>query len=76
MKSQITTKKLRKVRNMLPSNAYETIAKELDVSVSTISRVFTGKNKRLVIEVLDKALDIIRDEETKLSNISSEIDQL
>lgn len=76
MKSQITTKKLRKVKNLLPAGAYEIIAKDLNVSVSTISRVFTGKNKKIIIEVLDKSLEIIRNEENKLSSISTEIDQL
>lgn len=76
MEYQITTKKLRKVRRNLPNGAMEKIADELSISVSTVSNVFSGKNKKQLNEVLAKALLIIEDDKREKSELSKKIEAL
>lgn len=74
--SHITTKKLNKVKSLLPNGAMEKIADQLNVSVSTVSNVFSGRNKKQLNEVLTKALTIIEDDKNEKSELFKKIDQL
>lgn len=76
MESQITTKKLRKVRSNLPNGAMEVIAEQLNISVSTVSNVFLGNNKKQLNEVLKKALLIIEEDKKAKADLLKKIDEL
>ncbi|GAA0883249.1 hypothetical protein GCM10009120_18460 [Sphingobacterium siyangense subsp. cladoniae] len=76
MESQITTKKLRKVRSNLPNGAMEVIAEQLKISVSTVSNVFLGNNKKQLNEVLKKALLIIEEDKKAKADLLKKIDEL
>ncbi len=76
MESQITTKKLRKVKSNLPTGAMELIAEQLNISVSTVSNAFLGKNKKQLNEVLKKALLIIEEDKKAKADLLKKIDEL
>lgn len=74
--SQITTKKLNKVKAMLPTGAMEKIADSLNISVSTVSNVFSGRNKKQVNDVLSKALFIIEEDKKEKNELANKIELL
>lgn len=76
MEYQITTKKLRKVRSNLPNGAMEKIAEQLNINVSTVSNVFSGKNKKQLNDVLSKALLIIEEDKREKSELLKKIEEL
>lgn len=74
--SQITTKKLNKVKALLPTGSMEKIADSLNISVSTVSNVFSGRNKKQVNDVLAQALSIIETDKKEKIDLSNKIESL
>ncbi|MEI2274747.1 hypothetical protein OHD16_21550 [Sphingobacterium sp. ML3W] len=74
--SHITTKKLNKVKSLLPNGAMEKIADQLNVSVSTVSNVFSGRNKKQLNDVLAKALEVIEEDKKEKSELFRKIEEL
>ncbi len=75
-KSQITTKKIKKVKSNLPLNGMEEIANRLDIPLTSVRNVFLGRNQKCQREVLEKALEIIDLENKKNTDLSNKIDKL
>ena len=74
--SQITTKKLNKVKALLPTGSMEKIADSLNISVSTVSNVFSGRNKKQVNDVLAQALSIIEADKKEKIELANKIELL
>lgn len=74
--SQITTKKIRKVKNNLPINGMEEIANSLNINLASVKNVFLGRNQKIQREVLEKALEIIELENQKNADLSKKIEKL
>lgn len=76
MKSQLSTKTLRKLKNSLPINGVEVIASRLNISSSTVSRVLNNKNLKSQSDVIDCALNIIKEEKMKVEALETQIESL
>lgn len=74
MKSQISTKYLKKLKSNLPTGAISKIAERLNISQSTVSRVFNGEIKNL--NVVEDALLLIKETEEKTAELESKINAL
>jgi len=76
MKSRLSTKSLKTLRESLPPSALQEIASMLDVSISTVSRTLSGKNKKRQSEVVEAALEIVNREKEKTQELSSRIEAI
>lgn len=73
---QITTKKLNKVRSLLPVGSIEKIADELKLNLNTVRNVFLGRNKKHCHVVLSQALLIIENDKKQKEDLLTKIEDL
>jgi len=73
---QITTKKLNKVRSLLPVGSIETIATELELNLNTVRNVFSGRNKKHCHLVLSHALLLIEKDKKQKEDLLTKIEEL
>lgn len=76
MKSQLSTKSLKKLKNALPSNGMEIIASRLNISTSTISRVFNNKTLKSQPEVVNCAIQLIEEAKKEVQELENKIQSL
>lgn len=76
MKSQLSTKSLKKLKNALPNNGIEEIACRLNISQATISRVFNNKNIKSQLEVVNCAIQLIEEAKKEVQELENKIQSL
>lgn len=76
MKSQLSTKSLKKIKELLPANGIEIIANKLSLNPSTVSRTLNNKTFKSQSAVVDCALVVIKEEKQKIASLENEIESL
>lgn len=76
MKSLLSTKSLKTLKESLPSSGIAEIAERLDISISTVSRTLNGLNKKRQSEVVEEALLIVSREKEKSKQLLNRIESL
>lgn len=74
MKSQISTKYLKKLKSNLPKGGISKIAKRLELDQSTVSRVFKGEIKNDL--VVEDALLLIKETQLRVVELENQINAL
>lgn len=76
MKSLLSTKSLKILKGSLPPSGLQEIATQLGISLSTVSRTLSGKNKKRQSEVVEAALEIVSREKEKTQKLSNRIEAI
>lgn len=76
MKSLINTKKLKRLKRSLPKNGMQEIADELGISLTTVSRTFSGENRSRLQDVVEISFKIVERERLKIEELNKKIDSL
>ncbi|MGJ1296528.1 hypothetical protein ACR777_20115 [Sphingobacterium spiritivorum] len=76
MKSQLSTNSKQKIKEALPPDGMERIAKMLNVHVSTVSRALSNKGSSKTNTVIIAALEVIDLYRIELNELESKIENL
>jgi len=76
MKYQLSTRSLKKLKSSLPLNGIDLIASKLNLSQSTVSRALNNKTLRNQSNIVDCALNIIKEEKMKVEALETQIESL
>lgn len=75
MKSQISTKSLKRLRSQLPLGAINTIAERVGVTQSTVSKALNGKGKTINTKILEAAIHLCKEHKARVAELEAQISE-